>query len=165
MQANFGDPMFHNNGFMGKNKHSLSLKMVSHAIILYSVSHFWAWQNFTLSALEILVQIPGHLFHLYVTVSHTNCHFKGWDIAEDCRGTTAFDKVVPHSWITQNWELRLYDLDVYLKSPILYMEIQKWELNYLSGISEYGLSMCVFSDSCFSHWNLWNFVKQKGVVS
>lgn len=77
-------------------------------------------------------------------------------------GTTVFCKVVPHLWVSWNWELHLYDLGVYLKSPTLYTDIQKQEINYLklSGIFEDVWPLCAFPDSC-SFWSLWNFVKWK----
>lgn len=72
MQANFGNPVLQNNGFTRENKCSLSLKTVSHESLLASVSHIYSWQNFMLTALEILQLIPGHLFHLCM-----NCHLRG----------------------------------------------------------------------------------------
>lgn len=74
-KAKFGNLGLQNNGLMVKSKCSFALKIETHEIILDSVGHFWPWQNFIWSALEILL-IPVHPFRLYVTMC-TNCHLRG----------------------------------------------------------------------------------------
>lgn len=89
MQANFGNPVLQNNGFTRENKCSLSLKTVSHGSLSASVSPICSWQNFVLTALEILLLIPGHLFRLCM-----NCHLRGMQTTFFLRNCESFEDVL-----------------------------------------------------------------------